>query len=523
MQKNALSSAVGKTASPHDSAGKFRITKVKLPRINAAIQNLPAITKMSWQAFKRGNKPPYMFRRGGILVRIEPDDNDYPEVKPLNDSSLRYEMARKADWYRYKKNKLVDAMPPMAVMKDMLATPDPPVPVLARIVEVPVYGIDGSLQTQQGYHKESRTLYEASKGFTLRAASLKPTTEEVDRAKQIILEELLLDFPFVDQSDCAHAISLFLLPYVRNVIDGPTPNHIVESPTPASGKGLLVYAVLEPSAGPHIGSIAQAHDGEEWRKRITACLRETREVILIDNITRPLDSGELASALTATEWEDRLLGKNEIIKMPVRCVWVTTGNNPSMSTEIARRSIRIRLDAGMERPWERKEFKHPNLLGWAKEHRADLVWAAHTLVNSWIAAGMPLFGERTLGSFERWAEIVGGILENAQIPAFLGNLDSFYEAADSENALWQEFVSLWWEKYGKQAVGVAELFDVSQQCELPFITGATDHAQRISFGAHLARQRDRIFGKYRIVSAGTIQRAALWQLQVIESESSESK
>ena len=282
--------------------------------------------------------------------------------------------------------------------------------------------------------------------------------------------------------------------------------------------------MLEPSVGHHIGTIAQAHQGEEWRKRITSCLRDTREVILIDNITTSLDSGELASALTATEWEDRLLGKNETIKMPVRCVWVTTANNASMSTEIARRSIRIRLDPKMERPWERKGFKHPDLLAWAQENRADLVWAAHILVNSWIAAGRRLFREGTLGSFERWAEIIGGILENAQIPGFLGNLDSFCETADSENAIWEQFLALWWDEHEDNAVGVSELFGgVVQNSELPFIKGDTSHAKKVSFGTHLAKQRDRIFGKYRIVSAGTQQGAALWRLQIIESESSESK
>ena len=28
-----------------------------------------------------------------------------------------------------------------------------------------------------------------------------------------------------------------------------------------------------------------------------------------------------------------------------------------------------------ERPWERRGFRHPDLLGWTLEHRADLVWA----------------------------------------------------------------------------------------------------------------------------------------------------
>ena len=114
---------------------------------------------------------------------------------------------------------------------------------------------------------------------------------------------------------------------------------------------MLADACVASSVGRHrMAIMAQAANGEEWRKRITASLRQAPEVILIDNITIRLDSGELASALTAEFWQDRILGVSQIIVLPVRCVWVTTGNNVHMSKEITRRTIRIRLDPGLNGP-----------------------------------------------------------------------------------------------------------------------------------------------------------------------------
>ena len=126
--------------------------------------------------------------------------------------------------------------------------------------------------------------------------------------------------------------------------------------------------------GLHIGYMAQARDEEEWRKRITASLMKAAEAIVISNINIPLESGVLAAALTGPYWEDRVLGKNLMVRISVRNVWTTTGNNPVVSTEVARRSIRVRLDPKCERSWERKDFKHDELRSWADENREDLVW-----------------------------------------------------------------------------------------------------------------------------------------------------
>jgi hypothetical protein len=320
----------------------------------------------------------------------------------------------------------------------------------------------------------------------------------------LILDELLGDFPFVEEGSRAHAVSLFLLPFVRSLISGPTPLHLIEAPIPGSGKGLLSDVLLSPAVGRRIAVMAQARDGDEWRKRITANLMGTPEVILIDNVTVPLDSGELASALTAYTWRDRILGKSQTIELSVRCIWVATANNPELSTEIARRSIRIRLDPKCPQPWTLDHFKHKDLKGWAQEQRAGLVWAGLTIVRAWMSRGRPLWQGKPLGSFEEWAAVIGGILEAIGIPGFLSNLHELYEVADVEASAWRGFVQAWGEKLGGREVGVGDLLPLAAESGLE-LRGRGDQGQRVSLGKALTSKRDRIIDQYRITNPRTAQ------------------
>ena len=47
----------------------------RLMRIDAGIQDLARITRLCWRALVEQNEPPDLFRAGGSLSRIEPDDD----------------------------------------------------------------------------------------------------------------------------------------------------------------------------------------------------------------------------------------------------------------------------------------------------------------------------------------------------------------------------------------------------------------------------------------------------------------
>jgi hypothetical protein len=343
------------------------------------------------------------------------------------------------------------------------------------------------------------------------AVARTPSSSEVERARCLLLEDLPGDFTFVGASDRANAVALLVHPFVRELIDGPTPLHQIESPTPGTGKTLLSEILIFPSLGRWIGGMSEAGTDDEWRKRLTAKLMHSPSAILLDNIRRPLDSGALAMALTADSWEDRILGPSELARVPVRCAWIATANNPTTSAEIARRSVRIRIDAQVEQPWARTTFRHANLRTWVIDHRGELVWAVLTLVQAWLAAGRPA-GAASLGSYERWAEVIGGILAYHGIPGFLADRADFHDIVDVEGAPWQSFVAAWWTAFEDREVGVADLFPLAEN--EGFNGGDGDErARRAAFGRLLAAHRDQIFSDCQILRGGKRHQAQQWRLR----------
>ena len=112
---------------------------------------------------------------------------------------------------------------------------------------------------------------------------------------------------------------------------------------------------------------------------------------------------------------------------------------------------------------------------------------------------------------------MGGILEINGIEGFLGNLDEFYEASDTEGSCWEAFLEKWWENFSERTVGVGDLIRLAVKAGLE-LKGYEEHAQRVSLGMQLRQHRDQIIGRYRIASAGTLQGAARWKLvEVVQS------
>jgi len=457
-------------------------------------------------------------------------------LNALRTHHLRYHLARAARWVTYDENgEAWDALPPPHVLWDMLAHPDPPLPSLDRIVGCPVFTTDGRLLLNPGYHAEARIYYAPPPGLVIPPVAEAPTVAEIARARGLFLDDLLVDFPFVgdrkQSPERAHAVALGLLPFARELIPGPTPLHLVEKPRPGTGAGLLVRVLGRIALGRPPAVMAPATNEEEWRKRLTSLLVEGAEIVIIDNlpVRGRLDSASLSAAITSRVFRDRILGLTKTAEVPVRCVWVATGNNPTLSTELARRSVRIRLDAKLDRPWRRKpeDFKHPDLDTWVADHPGELIWATLTLIQAWLAAGRPA-GRVGFGEFEAWACVMGGILDVAGIPGFLGNLEEFYEVSDTEGAETRTFLSAWWDKYQSTAVGVKELFEIAVGDGVGLNLGrGNERSQRTRLGSLLRDGlRDQRFTLdkglvVQVVPAGERKNALLWKLVPCDEDEGE--
>ncbi len=500
----------------------FVYPTASLHTLRADEGDLARAVDRAWSLLLTANQPPWLFRTAGLPTWIVPDDEGRPFASTVTEERLRYMLAKIALWRRIgRTGELVPSPPPTALIKSLLATPDPGLPILSGIVTTPVFGRGGTLLTEPGYHPDARLLYHAIPGFKMPPVPEHPALEQIAEARDLLQDDLFGDFPFTSLAERAHAISLLLLGFVRALINGSTPLHLIEKPSPGTGATLMVDAISTILTGTGTLVMTESRDDEEWRKRITAKLRQIPAIVLIDNLRGKLDSSALAAALTAPFWEDRILGVSETIRLPIRCTWIATGNNPEFSNEMARRLVRIRLDARVDQPWRREAFKHPDLMGWVRANRARLVAACLTLCRAWISAGRPR-GERSIGSYEAWAQTMGGILEVAGIEGFLENLDDMMAASDSEGAMWRGFISSWWDRFGTAEVGSSDLYDLAITCEPPLPLGSgNERSQRTRLGKSLGRMRDRVFviddRGLCIEAGGTFRRAQRWRLNIDEN------
>ena len=472
-----------------------------LPVIQTNDRFLREITGDSLSALHGANKPTFqVFVLGNALARLR--QNSFGVTgESLDKSSLKSVLDRSASFMNVTESDGVvtqkPTRPPDDVVADILSLPGYDLPELRSIAGAPVLLPDGRFLIDDGYDAASG-IYLCLNGLGGRINHNWP----LNRCLDMIFVDLLGGFPFVDEGSRAHALALLLQPFVRPYIDGPTPLHLIDAPARGTGKGLLADVVATVTLGHPAWVMSQPRDEDEIRKRITAILMTGSPMILLDNVSK-LDSGTLCAVLTTTQWKDRLLGQSKMVEVPIQATWLATGNNVSLSDEMLRRVVPIRLDAGVERPEDRGNFKHRDLLGWTREHRPELVSAILSIIHYWVVQGEHR-GTATLGRFESWAGVMSGILDVADVPGFLPNRGRMYAEADRQTEEWEAFCEAWYEDHGEHPVTAKDLFNIARgkNLLLDVWAGRSLLGAQQRIGRALAARRDRIFGKWAIRSAG---------------------
>ena len=483
--------------------------KPAFPRIRVNDRQLREIVSDAWGAIHNANQPggavyphaPFLFQRAGQLVRLAIGEFG-PSIDEMNEDAVYGLLARTADWFKALEDANVETSPSRDAAKDMIAYPDLHLPILEGVISTPVFGRKGELILTEGYHADDRLWMWPDTDLEVAEIPAAPELDETTAARGILFDELLVDFPFVDVSDRAHTVAAMILPFVRRLIDAPTPMHLIEAPTMGSGKGLLANLISIVTTGSACEARTLPESEDEIRKMLTAELMRGRPIILLDNASerKQLYSSSLASVLTSVRWTDRKLGQSSMASVPNHALWLMTANNPNLHLEITRRCVRIRIDPRVDRPWKRSGFKHPDVAEWARQNRPALVRAILTLIRAWMAAGKPRHTVR-LGSFEAWSTTMGGILEVGGIEGFLASLDQLYESADIEGQMWREFTAAWWAAFRDTPKKVSDLNDLCESQELMLRTRGDGSAksQQTRLGSALSSHRDRVFDGKRIV------------------------
>jgi hypothetical protein len=484
-----------------------------------------------WRVLFEMNDPPTVFLYGDTLFKMKRDAT----VTALDQDRLRERLIALVRWEDKKGN---PTRPDIQLLRMMLVSDDhiARLPRLKQIARTPVFAAAGRLVQEPGYDAGSGIYLAPAAGLPGPRVSTEPSSAEVERARGLLLDDVLKDFPFTSQADRATAVALILLPFARDMIDGATPLHLIEAPTPGTGKSLMLEAITTIALGRGAGSMTEADKEEETRKRITAKLLEEPTYVVFENLTRMLRGGAIAQALTASTWEDRLLGVNKIVSLPVRCCWIAVANNPSFSDEVADRIVTCRIVSKEQRPRDRdpKQFKYPDLARWIRAQRGELVWSCLTLVQHWIARGRKP-GRAVLGSFQAWAETMSGILEAAGIDGLLENRKTMLERSDPIGDSRKAFVEMWYSDYKTEpGVRAQALIAAASAAGCPVDSGKTNKdgsiakSEQTRMGTILKGLVDQVYTMPDGVSVTVAQgdpprdmNGARWRLVIVKGEPDE--
>jgi hypothetical protein len=494
-----------------------------LPTIIVSNRPFKVVTADAVAALEAANRPPVIFVRAGVLCRVRNDEAGRPLIEQVTDAQLRHRMSHVAYFYKITERGPQHVPPPMATVEDVMAIGAWTFPSLQGIVEVPVMRRDGTVLLTPGYDSSTSLIYVPDPGLRLPEIPMSPSPDQLRWATEVI-DELIGDFPFADAASKTNAVAALLTPIVRPIITGPTPLALLDAPKQGTGKGLLAECIAKVATGRSAAVMTAPDTEDEFRKRITATLIEGAMVVLLDNLEGKLESGTLSGALTSVIWKDRILGRSEMAVLPQLATWIATGNNIRLGKDMPRRCYLIRLDARCERPWEGREFRHPELSKWAADHRGELIAALLILARAWYAAGRPEYISPRLGSFEQWSRILGNILSHTGYRGFLANRKDLYSNNDADSGQWEAFFEAWEDAFGNRPVTIAETIRemaVNRELKDSIPDWLADGYYREpdkfrkQLGEALARQRDAQYGPWRLERAGENRRkVALWRVEV---------
>jgi hypothetical protein len=512
--------------------GGLPILPGRKPMVDIADRQPRAIVADSWEALIMANFPPWIFLRGGEAVWIRPRTRDTDShLVGFDDAHLFGALIRHADFVKVSPENAIckNAYPPREIVRDMIAIPDGRLPPIDAVVGAPIFASTGKLLDQYGYTPEEEVFIDIDPRVKVDPVPQDPTPEDVARAISFFRDDLLVDFPFAGPSDFAHTLALFLLPFVRSVIHGCTPLHLIDASKQGSGKSLIAKLAGMICTGREVPAQTLPQTEDETRKRITAELGTGRRVICFDNAkeSRTVNADSLSSVLTSTVWTDRLLGQSTQITYRNQAAWIVTANNIRVGPDMARRCVPIRLLAKEERPWERATFKHDPLEAWLSDHRGEAIWACLVLVQNWVAKGGKRSGHR-LGSFDDWARVMGGILGEAGIPGFLANTRAMYDASDAEGNEWKRLVLAWWDTYRAAPMKAAELNNLCEHSDPPIMAPIRGdkglRSQQIRLANALIGARDKIYNGLQVkMSIDPHTSTSCFHLVRVESERREKE
>ncbi|MEP5088833.1 MAG: hypothetical protein ABJR23_05340 [Paracoccaceae bacterium] len=219
-----------------------------------------------------------------------------------------------------------------------------------------------------------------------------------------LLDEWLLDFPFHEEVDKANAIALACTMLVSPTHlageEGP-PAFSITATRHNAGKTFLPTIIMEAIAGRC--STTTYPKGEELIKVLTTLVLAGKPYVIFDNLPRGWRVGDarLEHFVTATDYENRILGANKEINAPANVVVIVAGNQIEVTKDMRSRTLVVNLQPKADINLARRTYHHTDLRAFTRTNRGKILGALSAVLSAKAKGGLS-------GRFTAWNQVVAG-------------------------------------------------------------------------------------------------------------------
>ena len=385
-----------------------------------------------------------------------------PVVIQIRSPSMSVSMAEHC---RFRQYKIIDneprecrVSPPDALATKVCETASrgDHIPTIQGVLECPSMRPDGTLILEKGY--DVATGYFLASNLVLPPIPDQPTPEDLERCinklRLLFSGERDGKYGFFwanAEKDWVVPVAAFLALLARPAITPPiggVPAFIFRGTTPGCQKGTIVDVVCILATGRSAPISSWPTEKEEQEKEIGSVAMASAPIAFWDEVQeapgRVLVNGRLHTALTADQTSFRVLGISQMPVLPWRSVVFFAGNNFTIDPNLARRAICVNLESPVEKPAELS----PDQFVWsdprqeAQDNRGDYVAAGLTILRYFHIMKRPKQAV-TIGSFQKFADLVGGALKLAGAPNIADYVDKDPETETTEDGGMRVVVRAW--------------------------------------------------------------------------------
>jgi hypothetical protein len=390
--------------------------------------------------------------------------------------------------------------------------------------DIPFLRSDGTVCDKEGYDEQSKVFL--LEDYSYLNIPENPSIDEVKQALQFIWD-LIKTFNFDSKvSMSVYLAELLTVPSRKSM--PVSPGCAFDAPTSGSGKTLLAHLVSILVIGKKFSVMPPTKSEEEKRKALLSLLIDNTQLFCIDNIKGAYESSSLEAFLTAPEFTDRVLSKSEMKTLPNRCMTLFTGNNINFKGDLNRRILKVRIDTGCERPYER-DFDF-DIKQYFIDNRIRIISQLLTIIRGYMTSGAGRITKTGMGSFEEWDRIV------RQTVCWLSTIQTDIPLADpclciannyqedEESQQRSILFTAWYNLFGSELKSSQDIinfistsFDSDAQ-KISEVLTSLSHNKPLnanSLGIMLGKFKDTISGNFKFVKANK-NNSSLWKIELLK-------